>query len=246
VAPVLAREPCFNRAASSSFPGVAETERHQTQPRPETCSLMPETLNVAVVDYDAGNTLSVTRALEKVGAKVSLTPDPERVLAADAVVLPGVGAFGDCMRKLRERGMDEACGEAFRTGKPFLGVCIALQVVFEGSEESPGVEGLGLMPGKVVRFGGNGLKIPHIGWNEVSLVRSHPVLDALDGEAFYFVHSYYPEPEKVGDLIGETEYGMRFCSAAGRENLVAVQFHPEKSSGAGLRLYENFLSWARA
>ena len=203
-------------------------------------------MNVAVVDYDAGNTLSVTRALEKVGAKVDLTPDPERVISADAVVLPGVGAFGDCMRKLRERGMAEACGEAFRSGKPFLGVCVALQVVFENSEESPGVEGLGLMPGKVVRFEGNGLKVPHIGWNELSLVRPHPVLDGLDGEAFYFVHSYYPEPAEAADLIGATDYGGRFCSVAGKENLVAVQFHPEKSSRAGLRLYENFLSWAGA
>jgi imidazole glycerol-phosphate synthase subunit HisH len=205
---------------------------------------MLTSLSVAIVDYDAGNTLSVTRALEKVGARVDLTPDPERVLAADAVVLPGVGAFGDCMRKLRERGMDEACGETFRAGKPFLGVCVALQVVFEGSEESPGVEGLGLMPGRVVRFGGGGLKVPHIGWNELALARDHPVLRGLDGEAFYFVHSYYPELEEARDLIGETEYGERFCSAAGRENLVAVQFHPEKSSGAGLRLYENFLLWA--
>jgi imidazole glycerol-phosphate synthase subunit HisH len=202
-------------------------------------------MNVAVVDYDAGNTLSVTRALEKVGAKVDLTPDPERVLAADAVVLPGVGAFGDCMRKLRDRGLDAACREAFRSGKPFLGVCVALQVIFEASEESPGVEGLGLMPGKVVRFEGEGLKVPHIGWNELSVVRDHPVLDGLDGEAFYFVHSYYPDPEETQDLIGETDYGTRFCSAAGRENLVAVQFHPEKSSRAGLTLYENFLSWAR-
>src|SRR5215212_4012520 len=207
---------------------------------------MLEALRVAVVDYDAGNTLSVMRALEKVGAKADLTPDPKRVLAADAVVLPGVGAFGDCMRKLRERGMDEACKETFGSGKRFLGVCVALQVVFEVSEESPGVKGLGLMPGRVVRFGGDGLKVPHIGWNELSLVRRHPVLDGLDGEAFYFVHSYYPEPEEVRDLIGETEYGARFCSAAGRENLVAVQFHPEKSSGAGLGLYKNFLTWARA
>jgi imidazole glycerol-phosphate synthase subunit HisH len=205
---------------------------------------MLTSLSVAIVDYDAGNTLSVTRALEKVGARVDLTPDPERVLAADAVVLPGVGAFGDCMKKLRERGMDEACRETFRAGKPFLGVCVALQVVFEGSEESPGVEGLGLMPGRVVRFGGGGLKVPHIGWNELALVRDHPVLRGLDGEAFYFVHSYYPELEEARDLIGETEYGERFCSAAGRENLVAVQFHPEKSSRAGLRLYENFLLWA--
>ncbi len=184
------------------------------------------------------------RALEKVGAKADLTPDPERVLAADALVLPGVGAFGDCMRKLRERGMDEACKETFGSGKPFLGVCVALQVVFEGSVESPGVKGLGLMPGRVVRFEGDGLKVPHIGWNELSLVQDHPVLRGLDGEAFYFVHSYYPEPEEAQDLIGETEYGTHFCSAAGRENLVAVQFHPEKSSRAGLKLYENFLSWA--
>ena len=140
--------------------------------------------------------------------------------------------------------MDGACGEAFRSGKPFLGVCVALQVIFEGSEESPGVEGLGLLPGEVVRFGGDGLKVPHIGWNEISVVRDHPVLRGLDGEAFYFVHSYYPEPEDTGDLIGETDYGTRFCSAAGRENLVAVQFHPEKSSRAGLKLYENFLAWA--
>jgi imidazole glycerol-phosphate synthase subunit HisH len=207
---------------------------------------MLTSLNVAVVDYDAGNTLSVMRALKRVGASVDLTPDPERVSAADAVVLPGVGAFGDCMRKLRKRGMDEACREAFASGKPFLGVCVALQVVFEASEESPGVEGLGLMPGRVVRFTARNLKVPHIGWNELSVVRSHPVLENLDGEAFYFVHSYYPEPQETHDLIGETDYGTRFCSAAGRENLVAVQFHPEKSSGAGLKLYENFLSWAGA
>src|SRR5215212_3854443 len=196
-------------------------------------SEMLTSLNVAVVDYDAGNTLSVTRALEKVGARVDLTPDPERVNTADAVVLPGVGAFGDCMRKLRERGMDAACREAFRAGKPFIGVCVALQVVFEASEESPGV-------------GGHGLKVPHIGWNELSVVRDHPVLRDLDDEAFYFVHSYYPEPEDTDDLIGETDYGTRFCSAAGRQNLIAVQFHPEKSSRAGLKLYENFLAWARS
>ena len=207
---------------------------------------MAESLNVAVIDYDAGNTLSVTRALEKVGAGVDLTSDPDRVAGTDAVVLPGVGAFGDCMRKLGERGMDVACREAFRSGKPFLGVCVALQVIFENSEESPGAEGLGLLPGSVRRFkAGGDLKVPHMGWNELLLVREHPVLDGLDGEAFYFVHSYYPEPAEPADLIGETEYGGRFCAAAGRENLVAVQFHPEKSSGAGLTLYENFLAWSR-
>jgi glutamine amidotransferase len=206
---------------------------------------MADGLKVAVVDYDAGNTLSVTRALQKVGARVNLTPDPEEVADADAVVLPGVGAFGDCMRELRTRGMDEACLETYRAGKPFLGVCVALQVFFEGSEESPGVDGLGLLPGKVVRFDVGNLKVPHMGWNELEVVREHPVLDGLDGEAFYFVHSYHPEPENPEDLLGVADYGGRFCAAAGRENLAAVQFHPEKSSRAGLTLYGNFLSWAR-
>ena len=202
-------------------------------------------MNVAVVDYDAGNTFSVTRALEKVGARVYLTSDPEEVLTADAVVLPGVGAFGDCVRKLKERGMDEACLETYRAGKPFLGVCIALQVFFEASEESPGVEGLGILPGKVVKFDVGGLKVPHMGWNELDVVREHPILGGLSGEDFYFVHSYHPEPEEDSDLLGESDYGGRFCAAAGRQNLAAVQFHPEKSSRAGLKLYENFLSWAR-
>lgn len=203
-------------------------------------------MNVAVVDYDAGNTLSVTRALKKVGARVDLTPNPEKVAAADAVVLPGVGAFGDCVRKLRERGMDEACLETYRTGKPFLGVCVALQVFFEASEESPGVEGLGIFPGRVVKFDVGPLKVPHMGWNDLDLARPHPVFDGLSGEAFYFVHSYYPEPEEPSDLLGVSDYGVAFCAAAGRENLVAVQFHPEKSSLAGLKLYENFLGWARS
>ncbi len=207
---------------------------------------MPDTSpDVAVVDYDAGNTLSVTRALEKVGARVDLTPDPERVARADAVVLPGVGAFGDCVRKLEERGMDEACRSAYESGKPFLGVCVGLQVLFEGSEESPGVSGLGVLPGRVVRFAENELKVPHMGWNQLALSREHPVLDGLDGEAFYFVHSYYPDPSEKDDLLGTSGYGGDFCAAAGRENLVAVQFHPEKSSRAGLALYENFLRWAR-
>ena len=202
-------------------------------------------MNVAVIDYDAGNTLSVTRALEKVGASVDLTPDPERVARADAVVLPGVGAFGDCMRKLEQRGMDGACREAYGRGKPFLGVCVGLQVLFEGSEESPGVEGIGILPGTVVRFDVGELKVPHMGWNELRVERRHPVLEGLGGEAFYFVHSYYPEPAEERDVLGTSEYGGEFCAAAGRDNLAAVQFHPEKSSRAGLKLYENFLAWAR-
>lgn len=205
-------------------------------------------LNVAVVDYEAGNTLSVTRALEKVGARVNLTPDPGKVSSADAVVLPGVGNFGDCMQKLRAREMDEACREAFERGTPFLGVCVGLQALFEGSEESPDVAGLGTLPGKCRRFvsdsAGERLRIPHMGWNQISLARPHPVLDGLDGEAFYFVHSYYPEPAEDVDLLATADYGGSFCAAAGRDNLVATQFHPEKSSRAGLTLYANFLSWA--
>ena len=199
-----------------------------------------------MVDYDAGNTLSVTRALEKVGATVDLTPDPERLSRADAVVLPGVGAFGDCMTKLHERGMDAACKEVYRSGKPFLGVCVALQVLFETSEESPGVQGLGILPGTVRRIKAEGLKVPHMGWNQLEVVRDHPVFAGLNKEAFYFVHSYYPDPADAEDLLGVSEYGLRFCAAAGRENLAAVQFHPEKSSRAGLTLYESFLSWARS
>lgn len=206
---------------------------------------MPETLKVAVVDYDAGNILSVTRALEKVGARVDLTPDPERVAVADAIVLPGVGAFGDCVEKLRERGMDDACRKAYESGKPFLGVCVGLQVLFEGSEESPNARGLGILPGTVRRFEVGNLKVPHMGWNQLYPAREHPVLEGLDGEAFYFVHSYYPDPAEPGDLLGTADYGGPFCAVVGRENLVAVQFHPEKSSRAGLALYENFLAWAR-
>ena len=198
-----------------------------------------------MVDYDAGNTLSVTRALEKVGARVNLTSDPECVAQADTVVLPGVGAFGDCVRKLEERGMDEACCATYAGGKPFLGVCVGLQVLFEGSEESPGIEGLGVLPGMVVRFEVEDLKVPHMGWNQLDVAREHPLFEGLDGEAFYFVHSYYPDPAERGDVLGTAEYGASFCAAAGRENLAAVQFHPEKSSHAGLELYENFLRWAR-
>lgn len=209
---------------------------------------MANSLQVAVVDYDAGNTLSVTRALEKAGARVDLTPDPGRVVSADAVVLPGVGNFGDCMRKLAERGMDEACRDAYRAGAPFLGVCVGLQALFEGSEESPGAAGLGILPGTCRRFvsdkSGERLRIPHMGWNQISIENKHPVLDGLDGEAFYFVHSYYPEPAQNTDLLASADYGGRFCAAAGRENLVATQFHPEKSSHAGLSLYAKFLSWA--
>lgn len=207
---------------------------------------MADSLRVAVIDYDAGNTLSVTRALQKAGAAVELTSDPDRVTRAEAVVLPGVGAFGDCVKKLAERGMDDACREAYAAGKPFLGVCVGLQVLFEGSEESPGIEGLGILPGTVRRLAVGNLKVPHMGWNDLRAMREHRVLEGLDGESFYFVHSFYPEPDEESDLLATSDYGAEFCAAAGRENLAAVQFHPEKSSRAGLKLYENFLAWGRS
>ncbi len=200
-------------------------------------------MNVAVIDYDAGNTLSVTRALEKVGAGVDLTPDPERVARADAVVLPGVGAFGDCMRKLKERGMEGACREAYGSGKPFLGVCVGLQVLFEGSEESPGVEGISILPGTVVRFDVGELKVPHMGWNELRVERRHPVLEGLDGEAFYFVHSYYPEPADRAVVAAEADYPDPFCAVVWKDNVFATQFHPEKSQRVGLEMLRRFAEW---
>ena len=136
--------------------------------------------------------------------------------------------------------MDEACREAYAGGTPFLGVCVGLQVLFEGSVESLGARELGIPARKVVRFEVGALQVPHMGWNQLDVAREHPVLDGLDGEAFYFVHSYYPDPAREDDLLGTADYGARFCAAAG-QNLAAVQFHPEKSSRAGLKLYENFL-----
>jgi imidazole glycerol-phosphate synthase subunit HisH len=201
-------------------------------------------LKVAVVDYGMGNLRSVSKALEHVAprAEVCVTSDPKTVLAADRVVVPGQGAMRDCMRQLAESGAREAVLEAARN-KPFLGICIGLQMLFEHGEEGD-TPGLGLMPGEVPRFRVSGLKIPHMGWNEVMQARPHAVWAGIaDGSRFYFVHSYYPEPRNPALTAATAVYGRPFTCAVARDNIFAVQFHPEKSQSAGLHLLSNFVRW---
>ncbi len=208
-------------------------------------------MNIAVVDYGMGNLRSVSKALEHVApdAKVRITSRPEDLRVADRIVVPGQGAMPDCMRQLRERGLADAVVEATRA-KPFLGICIGLQMLFEHSEEG-GVEGLGVLPGSVRRFpagladaGGNHLKIPHMGWNEVMQSASHPLWHQIaEGSRFYFVHSYYADAADAGIQSGQCTYGLPFTAAVARDNMFAVQFHPEKSQAAGLQLLRNFVHW---
>lgn len=196
---------------------------------------------LAVLDYGAGNLRSVVRALEVNGIRPVVLGDPDALLRADALVFPGVGAAGSAMRRLRERGLDEAVREFYRSGRPILGVCLGLQLLFDRSEEDGGTPGLGLIPGEVRRFP-DGLKIPHMGWNQVRRRRDHPILAGIpDGAHFYFVHSYYAVPAEPAAAVGTTDYGLDFASVVARENLVATQFHPEKSGRWGLAVYGNFL-----
>jgi imidazole glycerol-phosphate synthase subunit HisH len=196
---------------------------------------------IIVVDYDAGNLRSVQRALEAVGQRPRVTPDPRDVERAEALVLPGVGSAQDCMRKLADRGLVQPLRDYAASGRPFLGVCVGLQLLYDGSEEGGGVECLGILPGTVRRFpGGEGLKVPQIGWNSISAVRTHPILEGIpDGSYFYFVHSYYADGE--ADInVATAQYGVEFAAIVGLDNVVATQFHPEKSADHGLRLYANF------
>ena len=195
---------------------------------------------VAIVDYDAGNLRSVQRALERFGANAVITSDRRVIGEADAMVFPGQGANDSSMRHLRERGLIEPIREFVRSGRPFLGVCLGLQLLLEGSDE--GVEpGLGLLEGRVRRLP-PGLKIPHMGWNRVELSRDHPVFEGVPGGSyFYFVHSYYADPEDRALVAGTTTYGVEFCSAVAWDNVAAVQFHPEKSGDTGLMIYRNFV-----
>jgi imidazole glycerol-phosphate synthase subunit HisH len=197
-----------------------------------------------VVDYGMGNLRSVSKALEHVapGAEVQLTADPQKILAADRIVVPGQGAMPDCMRQLQASGARDAVIEATRA-RPFLGICIGLQMLFERGEEGDAA-GLGLLPGRVPRFAGSGLKIPHIGWNEVVQARSHPLWSGIaDRSRFYFVHSYYPAPRDAALTAATSVYGAPFTCAIARDNIFAVQFHPEKSASAGLQLLSNFVRW---
>jgi glutamine amidotransferase len=201
-------------------------------------------LRIAVVDYGMGNLRSVAKALEHVapGAEVLATAEPAAIRSAERVVVPGQGAMPDCMRQLAASGAREAVIEAARA-KPFLGICIGLQMLFERGEEGD-TRGLGLLPGNVPRFRVSGLKIPHMGWNEVLQRRRHALWAGIaDRSRFYFVHSYFPAPRDEGLTAATCVYGMPFTCAVARDNIFAVQFHPEKSQSAGLQLLSNFVRW---
>jgi len=207
---------------------------------------------IVVVDYGMGNLRSVAQALRAVApeADVRISGAAADIDAADRIVLPGQGAMRDCMRSLRESGVEDALLRAALT-RPMMGVCVGEQMLFDASEEGD-TAGLGLLPGKVVRFqldgrlqaDGSRFKVPQMGWNRVRQVRAHPLWDGVADDAyFYFVHSYYAQPDDSAHTIGETDYGAPFCCAVAKDNIVATQFHPEKSAAAGLRLYRNFVHW---
>jgi imidazole glycerol-phosphate synthase subunit HisH len=196
---------------------------------------------VVVLDYGMGNLRSVEKALERVGAAAEISHDPDRVRAADGVVLPGVGAFPRAMQRVRELGLDSLVRERLEAGAPVLGICLGLQLLFEASVENEGADGLALMAGGVEPLSANGLKVPHIGWSPVRWEHPSRLIDGLDGETpFYFVHSFTPRPGAPDEVLGTAAYGERFACAVERPPLYGVQFHPEKSSAAGLRLLSNF------
>lgn len=193
-----------------------------------------------IIDYGSGNLRSVQKAFEHLGVAAEIGSDPRAVRQAAALVLPGVGAFGAAMAELQRRRLVEPIRERIEAGAPFLGVCLGLQLLFEESEESPGVMGLGVLKGDVRRLP-PGLKVPHIGWNQIEIAKESALLDGIaNGSAFYFVHSYVVVPRRPQDVLTFTEYGCGFVSGVERGNVAAFQFHPEKSSGLGLRLYRNF------
>jgi glutamine amidotransferase len=203
-------------------------------------------MNLIVVDYGAGNLRSVSIALARLGFDPLVTSEPEAVDSADVVVLPGVGAAADTMSNLAQRHLVEPIREYIASGRPFLGICMGLQVLFSVSEEGGEHPCLDILPGRVRRLP-EGLKVPHMGWNRVRQCCRHPVFDGISDDAFfYFVHSYYPHPEDPSVVIGETDYGVTFPAVVAKDNIVATQFHPEKSAEAGLRLYENFLRMPQA
>ena len=208
-------------------------------------------MKLVVVDYESGNLRSVSRALESCRVTPLVTGDPADLPGADAVVLPGVGAGPAAMSALKQRGLVEPLREFAGSGKPFLGICLGLQLLLDWTDEDPGADCLGIVAGKVKRLpdedNGASLKIPHMGWNSVALNEEHPAFCGIDsGSYFYFVHSYFAQPEAKAGVVGTTEYGLPFCSAYARDNVVATQFHPEKSGPVGLRIYRNFVDMAAA
>lgn len=202
-----------------------------------------EKKRVIILDYGAGNLRSVARAVEHVGFAPDVSADPRALDDADAVIMPGVGAAADTMRNLEEHNFSDPLREYIKSGRPFLGVCMGLQALLTVSEEGGEHKCLDIVEGRVRRFERKAdMKIPHMGWNAVEQVREHPVFAGIpDGSFFYFVHGYYPDPEDESIVIGRTDYGGPFASVIARDNLIATQFHPEKSGKVGLRLYRNFL-----
>jgi glutamine amidotransferase len=204
---------------------------------------------IAVIDYGMGNLRSVQKALEIVGARAVVTRNPKDILSAKSVVLPGVGAFKDCMTHLREFNLVDVVHKSIQSGKPFLGICLGLQLLFHQSQEFGQVPGLEILPGDVVGFAekmperakGSALKIPHMGWNTVQVKKSNPLFKSIpDNSYFYFVHSYFVVPKRSDDIATTTEYGIEFVSSVHHENIYAFQFHPEKSQKLGLTLLKNF------
>ena len=199
--------------------------------------------NTVIIDYGMGNLRSVEKAVCAVGGSAVLSGDAECVRHADRLILPGVGAFGDAMENIRRAGLDPAISEAVGAGKPLLGLCLGLQLLFSESEEFGCHRGLDFIAGKVRKFADPGLRVPHVGWNQIEIVRPGPILEKTpDGSYFYFVHSFFVEPDDPADVMCWTDYGHRFCSVAGRGNVWGAQFHPEKSQDAGKQLLRNFLA----
>jgi glutamine amidotransferase len=196
---------------------------------------------IAVINYGAGNIRSVSKALEKVGARVRVTEDPKTIDKADKIVLPGVGAFGKAVEAIQSRHLVEPLILAIEKKKPFLGICLGMHMLFQSSEENPETEGFSILKGKVVRFPAGG-KVPHLGWNQVHRKSNSPLWkDIPDQSFYYFAHSYFVQPEASGVIAGETEYGIPFASSIWKENMFGVQFHPEKSQKWGLKILENFV-----
>ncbi len=197
---------------------------------------------IAIVDYQMGNLRSVQKALERVGHAATITDDPQKIAAADKLVLPGVGAFGDAMRELRNRDLIQPIRDFIAKGRPFLGICLGLQLLFDESDEGGTQAGLAVIPGRVVRFDlPRPYKVPHMGWNQIRVRRRPPLLDGVAEDAyFYFVHSYYVVPADQAVVALEANYPEAFCAMAWRDNVYATQFHPEKSQADGLRLLRNF------
>jgi imidazole glycerol-phosphate synthase subunit HisH len=199
---------------------------------------------IVIIDYGAGNLRSVFNAVSHLGYRAAITSQTDEILRAEAVVFPGVGAAGDTMSTLKKLGLDTTIQPLVDRATPLLAICIGLQVLFTGTEEGGWFECLNIIPGRVRKLP-PGLKIPHMGWNQVKQKASHPIFkDIPDGANFYFVHSYYADPQDKTVVIAETDYGINFCSAVARGNLVATQFHPERSGDLGLQVYANFFHWA--